>query len=199
VGKVKEIADQPVTFAAKAIALSNPDIEFVSADEEAKTIVFRKTDTGEEAIFDFSDIQEGRFSWSDGDETVTMGAAEDGSGMEIRGPDGEVATFGGGDDSSIPDWVPRYDDADYESAFAVTSNGKASGTVTVRSDDSPRDVVAFYKRVFEDGNWAIQEHTMSADGKTHYTVIGTKDNLTVSVSVADEGSGAQGMVTYNEN
>ncbi len=55
--RVEEAAEKPVETAAKMIALSNPDIQFVSADEQAKSATFRDKKTGKELTFSLDDIE----------------------------------------------------------------------------------------------------------------------------------------------
>lgn len=198
--KVKDAVDQPITTAAKAIAMADPDIEFVSADEAEKTVVFRDKETGEQQTFDFSDVKDGKVVFSSSSQgTVSVDAGGGKGQVEIRGPKGETARLGAGDASDIPDFVPRFEPADYTSAFSMTTDGVTSGTASLTSSAAPASIAAFYKSELETTGWEVSETTVSTDGVAHYSVTGTKGDSHVSVTVWDEGKGAQGAVTYSGN
>jgi hypothetical protein len=196
-GKAKDALDQPVTMTARAIALANPDIEFVSADEENRTVVFRNKDTGEESRFDFSDVEAGRIEFTGSEGTVSIGAEADGQGVAIRGPDGQTARFGAGDAEDIPDFVPRMRQATYESAFSMTSDGVTAGTASLSTSEAPSEVAAFYKRELTSAGWEVSETTTTANGVSMYIVTGTKGDSQVSVMTSDDGSGTRGTVSYS--
>ena len=75
-GKAKDVAremeEDPVAATSRLIAAANPEIELVDADKSNRTITFRNTETGEEFTFDYDDIEEGRFSFTSGDESASI-------------------------------------------------------------------------------------------------------------------------------
>ena len=63
---------------ARFIAAANPEIELVDADKSNRIITFRNTETGEDFTFDYDDIEEGRFSFTSGDDSASIEFNTDG-------------------------------------------------------------------------------------------------------------------------
>lgn len=176
--KVKEVAndlqERPVTTMARAYALAHPELELVAADEEERVVTLRNKSTGEEATFDASEIEQGRIEFRDGK--------------------GGVARFGPGPDSGgdVPDWIPRYPDATYSSSFSMELEDGHSETLTMTTDDSPSEVLAFYERELGSEGWEIQENA-GVDGQS-LLALQEQRNLTITV-VRQEGQ-TQASLSY---
>lgn len=82
--KVKQFAEEaqknPVAAIGKAYAMVTPDVEFVSADEEAKTLTLRNTKTGKSITISADDLEKGRISFEGEDGSITVGGADEGGG-----------------------------------------------------------------------------------------------------------------------
>ena len=64
----------PSVAAAKMIAAMNPDIEFVSVDEESKRVTLRQKSTGKEVTMDLRDVERGKISFDvEGEGKMTIG------------------------------------------------------------------------------------------------------------------------------
>lgn len=190
---VDEMREDPSSFAERMIEL-NPDLEVVDRDPDAGTMTIRNTETGEEATFDWNEIAEGRFSFGSGDQKVTIDAkgAESGSGIVTvtGGEDDTTMTFGQGDVSDIPGWLPVYPGTEPESNFAMTSGEETSGAVGMQTADSVKQVMEYYEKAMKDAGMTVQKSTFSGPDGDMGTLAGSQDDgkrtLNVTVTV-DEG------------
>lgn len=69
-GKVKTIADNPAQFIGETLAKAHPEIEFVSADKAARSIVFREKASGETLTANVADFKDGKILLTKSDGTV---------------------------------------------------------------------------------------------------------------------------------
>ena len=78
--KVKDVAadleQNPARTIARGIIMANPELEEVSADDEAGTITIRNTKTGEIITVNYDDIAEGKLSFSTDKGEITVDASE---------------------------------------------------------------------------------------------------------------------------
>lgn len=190
---VQGFENEPVTMGAKAFALVNPDIEFVSADEEARTVVFRDVDTGEEMTFDFEDIEQGRVTFESGGKTVTFDAEDSGEGgaLTVTTDDGEeVFRAGAMREGDISDWVVRYPDTDIAGTFSSTSGGRRTGAFQQLTTDGVLEVFDYFEQALRDAGFEVSTQKVESDGG-FFGIVSGKDaaadrSTTVSVT-AEEG------------
>lgn len=202
-GKAKEVAreieDDPVAATSKLIAAANPEIELVDADKSNRTVTFRNTDTGKEYTFDYDDIEEGRFSFTSGDESTSIDFDTDGSergGMTIKTGDGETMTYGVGA-TDQPDWVPVYPGVDPQGTFSSDTPEMRAGAFTFETDDGVDDVLSFYVAELEAGGFTIQNRTTTPDGAL--LVATTADeSRSATITASAEEDGVQAMVNFTE-
>ena len=106
-GKAKEVAremeEDPIAATSRLIAAANPEIELVTADKQEGIVTFRNTETGEEFTFDYSDIEEGRFSFESGDDKTSFSLDSEGERMTITTDEGTVTLEAETDASDEPD------------------------------------------------------------------------------------------------
>ncbi len=198
-GKAKEfVADfeeNPVRTTAEMMVRANPDLEIVETDEAAETITFRDKKSGEVMTVNFADVREGRirFETDEGEVTMeTQGGEEEGS-LTVTTPEG-TATFGSSAAVSaedLPSWLPLYPGARLEGAFTATSAEGRGGAFSLRTDDSTREVLAFYEERLEDQGFEVQMQTMAMSGEgTHGFIVATSADgarsVTVTVSRDDD-------------
>ncbi len=210
--KVTEVAEKatsnPVTTIAKAYALANRDVEFVRANEEAQTVVFRNVETGREATFDFSELQEGRIRFEDDQgEEIRIGASQEGltvegngeerfrvgtdegGGVAVSTADG-TARFGAG--GEVPAWVPRPEGASLEVVFSASSPDGETGAFQVRGD-SVDAVAAQWKKLLMDAGFTIETEMSQAGLKM---LVGRNGSKQVSMSATERNGAAEGVVNY---
>lgn len=204
-GKAKDVAremeDDPIAATSRFIAAANPEIELVDADKNNRIITFRNTETGEEFTFDYDDIEEGRFSFTSGDDSASIefNTDDDGGGMTITTDDGQTMTYGAGA-SGHPDWadwVPVYPGTEPQGTFASETPDMRAGAFSFETKEGLDEVLDFYVSELEAGGFVIQNRTTTPTGAM--LVATTSDevrSVTVAASVNDDGIG--GMVNFTE-
>ena len=133
--KVKDVAgdfeDNPAKAAAELVVKLNPDLEMVEGDDEDGSITVRNSSTGEESTFDYSEIAEGRFSFSNDDGEVRVDAQGGQDGMvTVTSDDGETHVGIGETNKELPSWVPKLSDYS-DSTSAFTSRDKEEARTSV--------------------------------------------------------------------
>ena len=137
--KFKDVAgdfkDNPEMAAARLIVKMNPELEEVSADEQAGTITVRHTKTGEIVTVSIQDLKEGRikFTTDEGEVSVeATGDGEEGTFSVTRGDETWKMRTGVDTVGDIPAWVPVLPGSEAESPHVVESEGKTSGGFQLR-------------------------------------------------------------------
>jgi|CXWL01.1.fsa_nt_gi hypothetical protein len=204
-GMASDFEKNPAKAAAEMAVRLNPDVELVSSDDEKMTVKDKKT--GKVVTVNFEDAQEGKFSFEteDGKSTVDVngaGQGDSGTGsLTFTGPDGQKATFGAGNTAAdLPSWLPAYPGAEVAGNFtADTAEGKA-GAVTVTTTDSVDAVATFYEGKLKDAGLAVQKMTMSGEGGSGVTLVGSEDGgkRVANVTIGSTDGKTSAMVTYNE-
>lgn len=140
----------PAAATARALALANPDIEIVTEDDGAGTVVVRDRKTGKTTTWNLDQARRGRIS------------------IRAEDEDGKNATveFGAGVTHSLPSWVPAYPGSKDQGNFAVTGNGSdgAGGTFAFSIPDAPDKVLSFYQDQIRDLGMKIQVNTTTPQG-----------------------------------
>lgn len=79
--KAKQFAEDaeknPVAAIGKAYAMVTPDVEFVSADETAKTLTLKNTKTGKTITITAEDLEKGRISFDTEDGSISLGGGDE--------------------------------------------------------------------------------------------------------------------------
>lgn len=199
-----DLQSQPVTTLARAIALANPDVELVEADEDARRATFRNTRTGETVVVDAEDLEQGRISFETSDGTVSVDASRSDDAVDLRVTDGDETTVisgGGGDAASqVPAWVPRYPGARVEGALTSQGSGGKRGSLTLRTTDSSDAVVAFYRAALDAAGYEIETSTFTAEGRSETSLSGRRADPpgSLTVIVSDGNGGARAIVVTYE-
>ncbi len=202
--KAKDFAENPARSAAEMIVRVNPDLELVGTDDDAETITIRSKESGEEMTFDWSEIQEGNFSFSsdEGEFRVNASGDEDGAVVTMTGDDGEKTQFfGAGSEADVPSWIPMADGAtDVQSTFSMRNDEQTSGAFTYKTSSSIADVTSFYGDELEDAGFEVSRNTYSASGRDSASITGTRNNDadTIMVAIAEESGDTQVVVNYTD-
>ena len=195
----REIEEDPVAATARFIAAANPEIELVDADKSNRIITFRNTETGEDFTFDYDDIEEGRFSFTSGDDSASIEFntdGEDSGGMTITTGDGQTMTYGAGT-SEQPSWVPVYPGTEPQGAFASETPDMRAGAFSFETKDGLEQVLDFYVSELEAAGFVIQNRTTTPTGAILVATTSDEErSATVTASVNDDGVGA--MVNFTE-
>ncbi len=203
--KVKEVAEDfeknPALSAAKLIDLADPSVEITDSDEAAQTVTFVKTETGEEFVISFEDIENGNLSWTTSEGTYGINASEvkEGGQVTYSSPEGETR-LGTGSSADIPQWVLLPPNAfNVESSFSVTNADLSTGAVSAKSRDSLDEVKSYYQEEMEAAGYEVSVTSYSAGGQRQDIVSGTRDGgkqvLNAAISL-QEGQEVQVVVQY---
>lgn len=207
--KAKEYAEDfqanPAKTAAETIVKLNPDLELKSADDEAGTITFENTKTGEVATLNFGDIAEGKFSVTtdEGEFSVDASDAGEGGGVTMTGPEGEARFGASASLEDVPDWVPVYPDAsETQSSDSSNTPQGVGGMITAQTGDKPQQVIDHFKKWFEDEGYEIKATTTNTTPQGGLTNINgelASEGRTLNVTVTEQSGEVQVMVTYSGN
>ncbi len=210
-GFIEDLADDPVKTAAETIIRTNPDLELIRTDDDARSITF-SDENGREVTWSFEDIAEGRFTVTtpDGDVTfdapgVTASAAAGaggGGGVTVSGPDGETRIGASADLGVVPDWVPTYPSSfESQSLLHTTTPEGESGAFSFKTTDSAQMVADYYKDALENADFAITNQMMNqAAGGAAASLMGEQAAAGRSANLTAIESGGETQVTvyYND-
>jgi len=199
-----DFADNPGRAVAEMVVKLNPELELVSTDDDAETITILNKETGEEITVDWSDIENGNFSFSNDEGSFAIDASGDGEGAVVTMSDDDGTTtqiFGGGGDHDIPNWAPIIPGASEPEGNYSTSDGTSfSGAFTFTVSKSVADVLAFYEKTLEDEGYSVNKSTHSSGGKDSGLVAGENEgaNRTITANVVEGDDGVtQVAVVYS--
>lgn len=203
---LSEIAEDFKANPAKALAetaiRTNPELELVSTDDEAGTITFTNTRTGEEATLNFEDIAEGRFSMTTDEGEYRIDATDAGEGgVTFTGPEGEARFGASADLSDVPEWVPSYPGAtDVTSNMHTSSADSVMGAFTGKSTDDAQKVLDYFKQLFEDKGYKIGAESLTRTGDDTFGGINGDlgDGRSVNVAVTERAGETQVIINYNQ-
>ncbi len=207
--KAKQVAGDldfegnPALSAARLIVRLNPELEEVSTDEEKGTMTVRNTKTGEEITVNFEDIQDGRLSFSKGDQQVTIDASgsEENGSISITGDEGSLVISSGNTGSAeIPDWVPMYPETEPGSRHSMQSDESRSGGFEIETGDGVAALIEFYRSTLEAEGFSVSVTTFSGDEGEGGMINGADEGTqrTVVVIVSQENGVGKAVVSYNQ-
>lgn len=199
---VDDLKDNPVKTAAEMAINVNPDLELLSTDDEAGTITFRNTKTGEKATLDFQDIAEGRFSVKTDEGTYSMDADVKGQGgVTLKGPEGEARLGAGAGAADFPEWLPLYPGAgNAQGAYQGQSGDARSGLASFATPDGAAAIVAHYKKIFEEQGYEIRSQSSSETAQgTFASIVGRHAELGREINVGVIEQGGSSTITLNYN
>jgi hypothetical protein len=174
---------KPGLAMAKLLAATNPDVEVVTVDDAKGTITLRQKSTGKTTTIDFDQAKNGRFSF--------------------RGNGGESVTIGG-NQGTMPAWLPAYPNSHPKSNFSASGMQGSSAAFTFETRDRPQDVVAFYQDGLRQQGFHITATSTSQNGQYLNGLVSAEDETnrrTVVMTARSNSSGSSGTtvsVTYQQ-
>ncbi len=199
---VEDMKDNPAKALAETAIRTNPEFELVNTDDDAGTITFTNTKTGEEATLNFEDIAEGRFSMSTSEGEYRIDATDGGEGgVTFTGPEGEARFGASADLSDVPDWVPAYPGAtDAQGTMHTSSADGIMGAFTAKSTDDAQKVVDHFKQLFEDQGYTIGGESMTRTGDTAFGGVNADlgDGRSINVMIVQGEGNTQVTINYNQ-
>lgn len=192
VKKVKEVAENPTLVIAKGIDLANPDLELVSTDDEAKTVTYRKTSTGEEITFSWEDIENGRVSLTDSSgKSTTIGVDEStgSAGVVVRNEAGEVSQqYSVSGSQQPPEWLPLPEGVTQEGGWVAQDESGTKGLLSFKYDGDRAALLEFYRTGLEAAGFKLESSSYQAGDSGGLDVLNARDDKgrTATVSVGSE-------------
>ena len=202
VHKVKQTGDlaqkNPGLAAAKVMATMNPNVELVSSDDNAGTIVVRDKRTGKTTTMKFDPASKTMVVTDDNGKTATIGLDSNAGTVKVESSDGTVKLGSGAD--KAPSWVPQYPGSSPQNTYSASQQGKQSGIYTFTIADSAQKVLDYYASQLNSGGMQVTRVNTSSSGKNAGMVTGQdKDSAhTVVVTASEESDGTHVSVTYEE-
>ncbi len=177
----------------------NPELDVVDNDPDSGKITIRNKTTGEEATFDYSEVQQGRINFESDEGSYSLDA-NDSSGLTVTTPEGETRI--GSNMSDVPKWVPRYPgaEADDSGGMTMVQNDTASGLVGARTSDDLEKVEAWFQEQLENDDFTIERNTVTMNGTQQIMLQAKKegiDQLAVTLIREKNATETQIAVTYN--
>jgi hypothetical protein len=175
----------PALAAAKLAMKNNPDVEFISIDENKNTITVKDKKTGKIITISAEQGKDGKIVLTeDGKEKASIKASGDGESgsLEIKTDEG-TTKIGSGSVGKLPDWLPQYPGVKIEGTYSV-ENGESSGSgFNFVTSDSIGQVVGFYEDKLKEEGFKITKSTYTVNGKTSSSVTGNSTDYKRNVVV----------------
>ena len=199
----QEFQNNPAKAAAETAIRLNPELEIVSTDDEAGTLTFRNSTTGEESTLNFEDIAEGRFSMTTDEGEYKIDASDGGEGgVTFTGPEGETRFGASADLSDVPDWVPTYPGAtDVQSTLHSANADGLMGAFTAKTSDDAQTVADHFKQVFADRGYEVGTESMTKTGDGVYGVVAGErkaEGRAINVVILESQGQSQVTINYNQ-
>ena len=194
---VQEMEDNPVLATARLIAATNPDVELVAADEEAQTVIFLNSKTGEEFTFNYKDIEEGKFSFTSDQRTYDVDASGEEGRLTVTGDDGTAIMGSGVGLEKFPNWLPVYPGTTAEGTFFTETPDGEMGAYVVQTGDDLETVLDYYAAELEGAGLEMAQRTTMPSGAI-LIARSTDDGRTVSITGSVEAGEVKMMVNFTE-
>ena len=192
---VADAEKNPAMAAARLAVSVNPELEIVEADDDNGIITVRNKRTGEEFTVDMADAEKGKIRFrNEKGEEISFSTKGDGgkSGFKVESNKGEFS-FGGGDDSAVPGWVPRYPGVELTGSMTSRSDRSLAGGFSFSTADSVQEVLAYYEKQLKGLGMEVSTNTYQQDNVTQGGVVGGESTngartCTVTATRGDDGT-----------
>lgn len=200
---VAEAEKNPAMAAVKLAVSMNPELEVVEADDDKGVITVRNKKTGEEFTVDMAEAKQGKIRFrNEKGEEISFSTRGDGKtgGFTVESDKGEMS-FGTGDESTLPEWVPRYPGAEPTGSMTSRSDRGVEGGFSFSTGESVQDVIAYFEDELEALGFEVSTNTFQQDGVTHGGVVSGESgdrSRTCTVTVTRDDEGTAVAVTFKE-
>jgi hypothetical protein len=195
-----EMEEDPVAATAKVLAAAHPDIEFVSADKEGRTVTFRDAKSGEELTFGYDDIEQGRVTFSSEGKTATIDVETDEGkegGVTITTDDGRATFRASAELENIPEWVPLYPGSTPKGTFASEAGELRAGAFSFTTGDGLEDVLDYFAAEIERAGLKVMSRSTAGDGGL-LVAASSDESRGLNVMVSKGGDGLEVVVNFTE-
>jgi hypothetical protein len=174
----------PPLAAAKMAVFANPDVEMVSSDDNAGTMVVRDKKTGKTATMKFDMAKKRMVIIDEKGKESTISVDSDKGNLEVKTDEGTMKM--GANADKPPDWVPIYPGTSPKSTYSMSDGKESSGTFVFTTSDGPDKVASFYGDQLKSGGLKVSTTSNTTDGKLTTMVTGDNDNRTVLVTATND-------------
>jgi hypothetical protein len=188
----------PALATAKMVVFANSDVEMVSSDDDAGTMVVRDKKTGKVTKLKFDMDKKTMVVTDEQGKTASITANTDSGNLEMKGPEGTLKI--GANADKAPAWVPVYPGATVQNTMSVNANGTQSGTYIFVTQDASDKVLSSYADALKASGMTASTTSNNTDGKVSGIVSGSDQDhkRTVLVTVSPESDGTHVSVTFEE-
>jgi len=189
----------PGLASAKMVVALNPDLEIVSSDDDAGTIVVHNKRDGKTVSMKFDPRKKSMVIEDEhGKQSVNISGEGGPGSVEVNGPEGTTKIGTNADKG--PSWLPDYPGSKPQNTFSADAKGERSGAYGFVTQDGAEKVMKFYGDELNSAGITTSSTTTNSQGKVGGIVFGeTKEKTrTASVIVATENDGTHVTVTYSE-
>jgi hypothetical protein len=204
----RKMEENPVRTAAELFIKANPDLELVSADDQAGTMTIRVKETGQTTIVSYADIAQGKFSLTSEDGEFRVETDRTGGGsakVTVTASDGSVSYLSGPEAAAkVPDWViaAAYPGAPQpEATFAVEAPGKRSGSLGTTAKDGLPQVTQYYREFLKREGYEVNETSTTADAgmMTFLSARKQAEGKKLVVVCTESPEGTQIFLSFDES
>jgi hypothetical protein len=167
----------PQLAVAKMMVAANPDVEFVSSDDQKGTITIRDKKSGETMTISLEEAQQGKIVFKKDGQEVTLEAKADESkgSLEVKSAEG-TARFGSGSIDKLPDWLPSYPGSQPMGSYAAQGEQGESGSFHFTTKDPPNKVIDFYEEGLKRAGMTVNISQFQQIGKGGGRVATSEDS-----------------------
>jgi hypothetical protein len=187
--------NNPGLAMAKMVAATNPNVEVVSTNDRAGTIVVRDKSTGKVTTFKFDpNTKRLAITANDGKESrVTI----DNNGVSATSSDGTSVKYGAATGNDVPSWVPVYPGSSPEGTMSSASPEGSQNTFTFKSKDPATKVISYYSDQLKSAGFKIDMTTTTDQGGVVQATDEAKKH-TITVIVGTSGDETSTAITAIE-
>jgi len=186
---------KPELAVAKMLISANPDLEFVSIDEDRGIIRVREKKTGKELTIDLENAKNGKIVFSDEKnkslEIQTQGEGEN-AGVEIKSSEGTMK-MGANAAGQLPNWLHSYPGAESAGAMVFNTEKGNAGSCSFKSKDSVEAIGAYYETALKGAGLEVQKTITQIPDRGSMIILSASENGTqrkanVTVSRSEEST-----------
>ena len=199
-----ELEENPARTIARGIIMANPELEEVSADDEAGTITIRNTKTGETTTVNYDEITEGKLSFTTDKGEITVDASElkESGTINITDDEGGVVfSTGGAVSDDVEAWVPIYPDCEPANRHTMRTEQEQTGGFELETPASVKEALEFYRAALEGEGYQVAVNTFTQEESEGGMVNGShgeKGRNVVAIFSAEEGGPTKIVISYSQ-
>jgi hypothetical protein len=189
----------PGLASAKVMVATNPDLEIVSSDDKAGTVVIHNKKDGKTVTMKFDAAKRSMVILDEnGKQSVSVSGEGEISSIEVNGAEGSTKIGTNADKG--PSWLPVYPGSSPQSTFSADAKEARSGAYSFVTQEEAQKVLNFYAESLKSAGITTSTTTSNSDGKVSGLVVGEdKDKIrSANVVASTEGDGTHVAVSYSE-